>query len=362
MNILLITIIAIPPKPWREMLLLLSKQKDFNLGLVYQEGSENDEELQNSGVDINHLHIHSKFDRSAGKKLKQIILKKQYDIIYATTSQSLAIALRVTKNMTPRPICVGYRGALGLLSKFDPGNWISYHNSRLRGVICVSKAIQEDLKKSRCKAKLKTIPLGLDSSWYQQPGRKVLKEFSITDEDFVVACIATIRPVKGIDLLLSAIIKLDKIPNLKLLLIGPIEDPVVEKMLQLPELKDRVVACGKRNDAQQLISGADVYVQPSRREGLCKAVMEAMFQKVAPVITRVGGMVELVKEEETGLIVPSENPEALADAISRLYYDPDLRLRFAEESHKRILEHYTVEGLTKMTVEFFSQLLKEDRK
>lgn len=344
------------------MLLLLSKQENFNLGLVYQEGSEHDEELQNSDIDVNHLHINSKFDLSAGKKLKQIILKKQYDIIYATTSQSLAIALRVTKNMNPQPLCVGYRGALGLLSKFDPGNWISYHNPRLRGVICVSKAIQEDLEKSRCRAKLKTIPLGLDSSWYQQPGRKVLQEFSITDKDFVVACIATIRPVKGIDLLLSAIRRLDQIPNLKLLLIGPLKDPIVEEMLQLPELQGRVITCGLRSDAQQLISGADVYVQPSRREGLCKAVMEAMFQKVAPVITRVGGMVSLVKEEETGIIVPPEDPEALANAISRLYHEPDLRKRFAEESHKRILEHFTIESLTEMTVEFFNQLLEEERK
>ena len=103
----------------------------------------------------------------------------------------------------------------------------------------------------------------------------------------------------------------------------------------------------------------DVYTCPSRMEGLGMAVIEAMLQKVCPLVTNVGGLPELVRNGQEGLIVPTENVGALADAIRRLYHDPGVRTRLGEAAYNRALNEFSIAAWKDRLVGVYLDLLSQ---
>lgn len=94
----------------------------------------------------------------------------------------------------------------------------------------------------------------------------------------------------------------------------------------------RVHRLGHVSPAARWIAQFDVFVLASRAEGLSYALVEAMILGICPVATRVGGIVEAVQHEQTGLLVPSEDSKALALVIARLYHDPQQRQQMARNA------------------------------
>jgi glycosyltransferase involved in cell wall biosynthesis len=88
-----------------------------------------------------------------------------------------------------------------------------------------------------------------------------------------------------------------------------------------------------------------VFVLPSRFEGFPLALLEALLARTAVVAADVGSVPDVVRDEETGLLVPAENPAALADAIRRLLADRDLRGRLGEQGRRLVLERFTADHM-----------------
>jgi glycosyltransferase involved in cell wall biosynthesis len=170
------------------------------------------------------------------------------------------------------------------------------------------------------------------------PGRHGLEPWGLGDDVFVVGTVASMRPVKGIDLLLQAALACPDLPDIRWLLIGPIRDPRVQQLVDDPRLRERVRWLGYRPDARELISGADLFVMPSRQEALCVALLEAMAQGVCPVVSDAGGMREVVRDGEDGVVVPRENVAALANAIRALHADRDRVRRLAASARQRVTD------------------------
>jgi colanic acid/amylovoran biosynthesis glycosyltransferase len=91
---------------------------------------------------------------------------------------------------------------------------------------------------------------------------------------------------------------------------------------------------------RQAIQEAHVFVLASLDEGISVAAMEAMAMQTPAVVTDVGGMRELVTPESDALMVPSQNPQALADAIARLLDGPELALRLSEQSREKVARKF----------------------
>ena len=104
---------------------------------------------------------------------------------------------------------------------------------------------------------------------------------------------------------------------------------------------DRIVFTGQlpRQEALKIVRGSDVFVLPSRHEGLSTALLEAMALKVPIVATRVGGNTELIRNGETGLLVNSNSRE-IVKAILLLIEDKEYATRLAENAYNMILEQY----------------------
>ena len=110
---------------------------------------------------------------------------------------------------------------------------------------------------------------------------------------------------------------------------------------------------GARSDIPDVLASLDVFAFPSLFEGLCLAVIEAQAAGVPVVATAVGGIKETVVEGETGLLVPTRDPEALASAIRRLLAHPDEAARLAAEARRRALERYSEERMVSGTLALY---------
>jgi glycosyltransferase involved in cell wall biosynthesis len=141
------------------------------------------------------------------------------------------------------------------------------------------------------------------------------------------------------------------------LLIGKVADPVIDRLAADPRVRDRVRLVGHRADAAALVSGADLFVMPSRAEALCQALLEAMHQGVCPVVSDVGGMKEVVRHGQDGLVVPQEDPQALAEAIRQLHANRSLANAFAASARQRVAETFTPQKMAERTFALYRRVL-----
>jgi glycosyltransferase involved in cell wall biosynthesis len=144
--------------------------------------------------------------------------------------------------------------------------------------------------------------------------------------------VANLRPEKGYAVLLDAARNVaDRNLPVRFAAVGrgPLADELAARHRELG-LGDRFRFLGERSDVIRLLVGCDVFVLPSRQEGLPVTLMEATSTGTAIVATAVGGVPQVITDGVDGLIVPPGDPGALADAIGRVVSDPLLRRRLGE--------------------------------
>lgn len=170
-------------------------------------------------------------------------------------------------------------------------------------------------------------------------------DLGISPTDVLILSVGRLVYQKGHEYLIQAIeaIRAD-LPQLRVLLCG--EGPLrgqLQSQIDRLGLQDVVTMPGNRLDIDRFLGSADVFVLPSRWEGLPVALLEAMDRGLPVVATRVEGVEEVVQDETQGLLVPPEDARALAASIRRLAMDPDLRRTMGLGARKRIRESYTID-------------------
>jgi glycosyltransferase involved in cell wall biosynthesis len=114
---------------------------------------------------------------------------------------------------------------------------------------------------------------------------------------------------------------------------------------------------GERDDVAELLAGADVFVLSSASEGMPMCVLEAMAAALPVIASAVGGVPEIVRDGETGVLVPPGQPRALAVAIGALAADPALRRRLGEAGRRRVEADFDVASFRRAHVELYRSLL-----
>jgi glycosyltransferase involved in cell wall biosynthesis len=121
----------------------------------------------------------------------------------------------------------------------------------------------------------------------------------------------------------------------------------------------RCVFLGERSDVPALLAAADLFVLPSLYEGLPVSVLEAMAAERPVVATAIGGTDEAVTTEDTGLLVPSRDPAALALAIRRLQEDPRLARRLAAAGRARVEREFSSSATARQVMAIYDEVLAE---
>ena len=152
----------------------------------------------------------------------------------------------------------------------------------------------------------------------------------------VIGSVGNLTPKKDQATLLGAYAALRREhPRARLVLVGagPLDGPLRARAAELG--LDDVVFTGSRPDVPALLAGLDVFTLSSRQEGLPVALMEAMTSGLPSVVTRVGGMPEVLDDGEQGYLVPPGDPLALGAALGRLAGDAALRARLGAAARER---------------------------
>jgi len=171
------------------------------------------------------------------------------------------------------------------------------------------------------------------------------REIGLDDGDIFLLAVGRLVYQKGHEFLISAMTSvLTMFPRAKVVICG---DGNLHKALEAQiarlRLVESVLLLGNRTDIDRFLSSANIFVLPSRWEGLPVSLLEAMGMGLPVIATRVEGVEEVVQDGVQGLLVPPEDSAALAAALGELIGQPELRQTMALAARKRIEESYTAD-------------------
>ena len=196
-------------------------------------------------------------------------------------------------------------------------------------ILTISPTVTRQLEKRAPHTQFHLVYTGVDQICFEAPW---------AEENYILYFGRMDIHNKGIDILLSAFAKLNA-PDIRLILSGrgtPQSERELQEMTHHLNIANRVEFTGAVTPEQKnILMGHALFVCiPSRYEGWGIVAIEAAAAAKAVIGTSILGLADAIRADETGLLVPPENPEALASAINRLLSDPPLRKRLGQAGRK----------------------------
>jgi glycosyltransferase involved in cell wall biosynthesis len=189
--------------------------------------------------------------------------------------------------------------------------------------------------------------------------RKIARrDLGFAEHDIVIGTAGKLHVGKGVFELLHAVEGLAiRYPALRLLYAGDgPERSALEQETARLSIRNRVVFAGLRNDMERMYAAMDIFVLPSTcREAFGMVIIEAMAMGKPVIATATGGIPEVVKDEQNGILVKPGDPAELADAITRLIEDTALWRRLAAEGLLTVARHYSEDTMGSA----FEKMMKE---
>lgn len=178
---------------------------------------------------------------------------------------------------------------------------------------------------------------------------KVRAELGLGDADRLLVAVGNLYPVKGHIVLLRALALLvehGKASGLTVAVAGRGgEEAALREFARQAGIEANVRLLGYRDDAGDILAGADIYAMPSLSEGLPLALLEAMAVGLPVIASRVGGIPEVAIDGENALLVPPGDPAALGSAIERLIGDRALCARLGRAARQTAERDYTLDAM-----------------
>ncbi|MDW8104684.1 MAG: glycosyltransferase family 4 protein [Armatimonadota bacterium] len=189
---------------------------------------------------------------------------------------------------------------------------------------------------------------------------EVRREFGLPEDSKLIGLFAKVSPIKGHDLLLEALPTVLRLhPNTHVLFVGSTESKFAQHTWQRAKelgVHHHVTFTGLRADVARLMQAVDVVTLPSRSETFGLVVLEAMALGKPVVATRTGGLPELVRDRETGILVDFTTT-SLAHALNELLTSADLRRRLGQSARSFAQQYYTPERMVRLVESVYARAL-----
>ncbi len=278
-----------------------------------------------------------------------------------STARPLSMAFKPQKDLPVKVVL--YRGYTGNIHWYDPTAYFKYLHPRVDKIWCIAVSIEKYIKRQLFfnKNKPVTIHKGHDLNWYKNIDaidRRELKE--IPAAAFWVISVANNRRMKGTEYLLNAMRFIPTDLPIHLLLVGKNLDHQKNRaIVNNSPNKNKIHFLGYRTNVLKIVKASDVFVLSSIfGEATTKAVIEAMSLGIAPIITDIPGNKGLVANGKCGLVIPSKNAKAIADAILKLFNDRTLCKKYGQQAQSHIAEHFNIKTTILEIREMYESLLK----
>jgi len=198
-------------------------------------------------------------------------------------------------------------------------------------------------------SKVISIPTGVDLSQldpHAVDGRRVRQELGVQRATPLIGIVAVLRSWKGHRFFLEAVpLIVRKVPSARFLIVG--DGPLrrnIDQWIERMGLKEIVMMAGHREDIPEVLAALDVVVSASTAaEGVPQALLQALAMRRPVVATRVGAVPEVIRHEETGLLVRPGDPAALGAAVTSLLSDPHRGATLGMAGRRLVEKEFTVE-------------------
>jgi glycosyltransferase involved in cell wall biosynthesis len=238
-----------------------------------------------------------------------------------------------------------------------------FTSTKVSKVIAVSSDIEVSLRKLYGVCKVVQIHNGinLEKVRVTRDRESVRNGFGIRPDDYVIGTVGRLTPVKGHEILLRAAGSLvNKIPNIKLLIVG--DGPLMPALKQLTDELDmakKVILAGQRYDVYDLVNCMDVFVLPSIHEGIPMSLLEAMALRRVVVASRVGGIPEVIDHGVNGILVPPGNVTELKQGLERLATNRSFASRLGEAGAAKVEAEFNATVMTERTARLYASLVTQ---
>ena len=331
-NFLIRTARALPPD-YESMVLLLKP------GWLQQQ-------LNALGFPVVVEPLHRSFDPGWLYRVLQLLKSKQIDVIHSHEFAMNAHLALLAKFAGIRHVATvhgkKYYGETGARRA------IYRMVSRFSGLVAVSEDIKTYLIDTIGVApnRITVIPNGIAVEDYQRDNidtALIRAQLGFVDDDFLICAIGNLYSVKGHCYLIKAIAKLvPKYKDIRLVIAGRGEEQgALQQLIAELGLEKHVSMLGFRDDVKAILSASELFVMPSLSEGLPLSLLEAMAAKRPVVVTEVGGMPQVIKNEVMGLVVPPGDVDSLEDAISSMLVK-DQREKYVDAAFDELVASYSM--------------------
>lgn len=225
-------------------------------------------------------------------------------------------------------------------------------NRLVSKIVANSKASAEAARKNERipPGKIQVIYNGIDHAKYSDLRKeirgKIRSHMNLSEDFFVFGNIAVHRTVKSLDTLIRAFKIVHALhPSTRLLMVGDgPERKNLESLAQSLEILDAVHFTGVNLDVSTILPAMDTFILSSKSESFSNAILEAMAVGLPVIATDVGGNPEIVLHGDTGILVPKENPEAMAKAMMDLLNNPSEAVCMGRRGKKRVQSFFSWEN------------------
>lgn len=318
-------------------------------------------EAEKIGVQTKIFEAYGRINWSAVKQLREYLFKNRIDILHTHGYKTDIIGL-----------IAAYGTGCKLIT--TPHGWskkagfkLKIYEAADRFAFCFFDAIaplSEDIYNGLSfipllRNKLRLIVNGVDIKDISRVNNIAAEVKKWKDDDyFVIGYIGQLIERKGLDILLKAVSDL-KIKKWRLAIVG--EGSEKSKLIQLVNdlgLDDKVVFFGFRSDRISFLKGFDLFVLPSRLEGIPRCLMEAMAANVPVIASAIPGCCDLIENGETGFLFEMDNFEKLSQIILALLADKKLRDNLASNAREIIERKWSASSMAECYYKLYHDFFK----
>lgn len=297
--------------------------------------------------------------REFSKNLKQILSENPIDFIHIHGAAELMFLVRLfAPNYKKVPIIFTVHGFHGELKNWDYWLCARLCNKFAARVITVAVAeekilLNKGIRKDLVQTVLNGVPDPLTAHY------EISEEMKKLENKTVIGAVARLETTKGVHFLLEAFAKINReYPSTHLIVIGAGSKEAELKVLaEKLDIMPWVTFTGYRQNVHQYLRYFTIFVIPSLHEAHPLVLMEAMGHGKPIVATTVGGIPEVIKDGENGLLVPPGDAGGLEKAIGRLLKDNDLQKELGENARRVYEREFTVERMLKETGRVYELIL-----
>ena len=335
----------------------------IDITVITWPGTVNHDALVAAGVPVIPYVLKWKISPPCIRFIRAELKRKKYDVLHMLDKRATMNGLMASIGIDIK--LVAYRGIIGNLAYWSPQSWLYLLNPRIDRIICVCDAIRRyllDLGVPGMRLRRDvpvTVRKGHRPELYAGDAED-LEQYGIPDDTFVVACTVRAVPRKGVPVFIEAIDGLPPGLNIHFLMAGSkMDSPLHQRLVAKNSYAENIHIYGFLKRMPWILKGVDVSVLPSlKREGLPRAMLEAMIAGVVPIVTNSGGSPELIEKDVSGFVVEPGDPVAIREKILELYNDREKHARMSAAAKQRVLTEFTVEKTARETIAVYQDVLQ----